>query len=381
VLNVKHTQAGKYSWQLHVYPFPFRPISTAATMPADTVDLHDLATILLRERLLSEPRFKHSHLREINDGSAPRTLLPDISLPVLDDLPKNIPHVAFFLVENPSETPKIPESTAVTRTGGDYDVSELELEMYFWAIRHHNSGYALVHAMQLVLDALPANMKLRIRTSRGHVLTVPVSSFSIVELPIMALTNTYICNMKPREKSETHSESEGHTILILAQHTTGGNGSFPWVYMLFGGDGVANAEQQGLQVVLDLVSPMLFFRGLGGEIFSMERMEEYHTKLLSQGALEGRPFKHSDRMGFRPGEVQEDNEAVQLSERVLTRISKIMEGETFCAYCGKEMAKSLCTVCRKALYCEKKCQAKGWKYHKTWCKIDAGLKDQCFGPG
>ena len=335
----------------------------------DTVDLHDLATILLRERLLSEPRFKHSHLREINDGSAPRSLLPDIPLPVLDDLPDNIPHLAFFLVEIANEIPKIPEPTEVTRTGND-DVSELELEMYFWAIRHHNSGYALVHAMQIVLDALPITTKLRIRTSRGHLLTVPVSSFSIVELPIIALTNSYICNMKPQEIPE----SDGHTSLTLAQHTTGGSGSFPWVYMLFGDEGVANTQENGLQVVLDLVSPMLFFRGLGGEIFSMERMEEYHTKLLSQGAIEGRPFKYSDRVGFRSIEVQEGSETVQLSERVLTRLSKIKEGESFCAYCGKEMANSLCTVCRKAMYCDKKCQKRGWKYHKTWCKIDAGLK-------
>ena len=337
----------------------------------DTVDLHDLATIFLRERLLSEPRFKHSHLREINDGSAPRTILPDTTpLPVLDDLPDNIPHLAFFLVENTSEIPKVPEPTGVTRTGGDYDVSELELEMYFWGIRHHNSGYPLAHAMQLVLDALPATTKLRIRTSRGHFLTVPASSFSIVELPIMALTNSYICNMKPRERPEL----DGHTNFILAQYTTGGTGSFPWVYMLFGDDGVADPEQQGLQVVLDLVSAMLFFRGLGGEIFSMERMEEYHTKLLSQGALQGKPFKHSARIKFPPGEAQEDSEAAQLSKRVLTRLLKIMEGETFCAYCGKETPKSLCTVCRKARYCDNKCQKKAWKYHKTWCKIDAGLK-------
>jgi len=120
----------------------------------DTVDLHDLATILLRERLLSEPRFKHSHLREINDGSAPRTILAHTPLPVLDDLPKNIPHLAFFLVENASEIPKIPEPAEVTPTGGNYVASEMELEMYFWGVRHHNSGYTLVHAMQLVLDAL-----------------------------------------------------------------------------------------------------------------------------------------------------------------------------------------------------------------------------------
>ena len=337
----------------------------------DTVDLHDLATILLRERLLSEPRFKHAHLREINDGSGPRTLLPHTPLPVLDDLPKNIPYLAFFLVENASETPKIQDPSNVKRTSGNYDPSELELEMYFWSIRHHDSGYTLVHAMQLVLDALPTTTKLRIRTSQGHLLTVPVTSFSIVEVPITALTNTYICKIKAMEPGLGKKPESGLSLASMAQHTTGGAGSFPWVYMLFEGDSVANAEQQSLKVVLDLVSPMLFFRGLGGEIFSMERREEYHTKLLSQGALEGRPFKYSDRIAFRPSEVQRNSEPVQLSERVLTRLSKIMEGETFCAYCGKEMAKSLCTVCRKARYCDKKCQKKGWKYHKVWCKIDA----------
>ena len=338
----------------------------------DTVDLHDLATILLRERLLSEPRYKYSHLREINDGSVPRTILVQTPLPVLDDLPENIPHLAFFLVENSREIPQILEPAEVTRTGGNYVPSEMELEMYFWGIRHHNSGYTLVHAKQLVLDALPTTTKLRIRTSQGHFLTVPTSSFSIVEVPITTLTNTYICNMKPRERPE----SDGHTRISLSQHVTGGNGSFPWVYILFEGDGIANAGQQSSQVVLDLVLPMLCFRGLGGEIFSMECMEEYHTKLLSQGALEGRPFKHSNRIRFNflPSDVQEDSEVVLLSERVLTRLSKIMEGETFCAYCGKVMAKSLCAVCRKARYCDKKCQTKGWKYHKTWCKIDARLE-------
>ena len=45
----------------------------------DTVDLHDLATIL------SERRCKHSNLREINDRLAPRTILADTSLPVIDE--------------------------------------------------------------------------------------------------------------------------------------------------------------------------------------------------------------------------------------------------------------------------------------------------------
>ena len=62
----------------------------------DTVDLHDLATTL------SERRCKHSNLREINDRLAPRTILRDTSLPVIDEHSAS----AFFLVENDSEVPK-----------------------------------------------------------------------------------------------------------------------------------------------------------------------------------------------------------------------------------------------------------------------------------
>ena len=42
------------------------------------------------------------------------------------------------------------------------------------------------------------------------------------------------------------SESDGLTCAGLAQHTMGESGSFPWVYILFRGDGIANAEQERL---------------------------------------------------------------------------------------------------------------------------------------
>ena len=66
-------------------------------------------------------------------------------LPVLDDLPKDILHLAFFLVENDSEIPKIMDPTNAIPTSGNYVTSTMELEMYFGSIRHHSSGYTLVN--------------------------------------------------------------------------------------------------------------------------------------------------------------------------------------------------------------------------------------------
>ena len=111
----------------------------------DTVNLHNLSTIHLCEHLLSKLHFKHLHLYEINDGSASQTILKDTPLPVLDDLPKDILHLAFFLVENDSEIPKIMDPTNAIPTSGNYVTSAMELEMYFGSIRHHNSGYTLVN--------------------------------------------------------------------------------------------------------------------------------------------------------------------------------------------------------------------------------------------
>jgi hypothetical protein len=66
------------------------------------------------------------------------------------------------------------------------------------------------------------------------------------------------------------------------------------------------------------------------------------------------------------------DEVVTLSGRVLAKLTKIKSREnTFCAYCGKEMVNSLCTVCRKAHYCDRQCQEKAWKYHKAWCNVHA----------
>jgi len=161
----------------------------------------------------------------------------------------------------------------------------------------------------------------------------------------------------------------------MTQYLTGADGGdLPWVYLIFGDEDVAKEDlDEDGRVMLDLVAPMLGMRGLGGEIFAMERLEDYHSEVLPRGALEGEPVDLSGRIRTRGPEAGEAAE--KWSTRVLSRLERITKGEErFCAYCGKDGPTSQCSRCGKARYCNPTCQSNAWKYHKTWCKVDAGIK-------
>lgn len=347
-------------------------------MTTTTIDLHDIATVLLYEYKTSESRFKHSRLREINDTSKPRSALPPhIPLPELDNLPLSIPVNGYFLLDDGiadavDNMPAIelasfkhPEFT----NNSSVKVTDAELEKIYWQCKHHDSGYTLAHAIQLVLDNLPSSVQLRVRTSQGHTMTITPTAFAIAELQVVSHSTTYICKI-------TNQPQLGPSKVSLGQYLTGSDGPFPWVYLVFGDEKVANVDlDKDGRVALDLASLLLGMRGRGGEIFVMERLEDYHsTKLLPAFAddvgdviLSGRIVPGSS------GRHAEYGRAVALSKRVLARLEKIVDGAgDFCAYCGKESAKARCSVCRGALFCDKGCQSKAWKYHKRWCKSDAG---------
>lgn len=342
-----------------------------------TLDLHDLATILLRERLLTEPSFKHCRLREINDRSKPRTSLPPhVRLPELDNLPQNTQVTAYFLADEADEDVRAPPVESSTFKLPDFTSSlpgpltESQLQTAFWRIKNHDGGYVMAHAMQLILDNLPVDTKLRIRTSQGHSILTDPKAFSIVEEPIVPRLVTYICKVI----KQPHL---GPTKVQMDQFLTGANGPFPWCYLLFGGDDVARSDPESDgRVALDLVAPIIGMRGLGGEVFAMERMQDYQEKLLPQFTTERGRLIISERIiPGSSGRTVNDEDAVALSKRVLARLKRV---DTFCAYCGKSKedfpegtSMAQCSACKKTRFCDRSCQTQGWKYHKKYCKIDA----------
>ena len=337
-------------------------------MTSTTIDLHDLLTILLRERLLTEPRFVHSQLLEINDGSTPRKSVPaHIPLPALDNLPTYLPHVAYFLSDedNQQQAPIEPKTFVHDDLKRESPtIPYPDLELLFWRIRHHDSGFLLAHALQLVLDALPASTTLRIRTSRGHTLLTSAHDFTIAEAPVTPSSITYICKL-------FKAPGMSSTQFGMAQYLTGAEGDIPWVYVLFGGSVAASRDpSQDGRVAVDLISPLIGLRGLGGEIFVMETLSTVVDKVLPNPWYPDE-LVLSGRIAPSPSRMQQANEATALSERVRERLEAIQNGgELFCAYCGKSAPSSQCSACQKVKYCNAECQSMGWKYHKRWCKED-----------
>jgi MYND finger len=343
-----------------------------------TLDLHNLAAILLHEWSLMEPRFLHSRLQEITAGTRPQNALrSDIHLPHLGDVASSgssQSKKAYFVMD---ELPGTPPVTAFSFKHADFasakSYSEQDIETMFWQIKNHNRGYALTHAMQTVLDSLPNTVHLMLRTSQGHSLLVEPKQFAIEEFKVLPNEKVYICQATPQPVL-------GPTKFALHEYTTGATGPIPWVYLAF-----AEAELRpefrntdprvNGRIVLDLAAPLLAgMRGLGNETFALERMGDYHDRVIPKGGSERERPVTSGRIDARLADVGLMSE---LSKRVLGRVQAILEsGETSCGYCGKASPKSSCGRCKQARFCDKRCQTLGWKYHKKWCSPEAGVMPQ-----
>jgi hypothetical protein len=338
------------------------------------LDLHDLAAILLHEWSLTEPNFLHSRLLEVTDGSKPKKALPShVSLPLLDEQRRNLRNLRAYFVkdEDKKNTPisefdfKDKDFTSAT------PYSDTDIETMFWQIKHHDHGYALAHAMQIVLGTLPKTIKqLRIRTSQGYSVLAKPHEFAIAEIQVLPKQPFYICQLGKQPGLKASQ-------VAISQYVTGADGYMPWVYLLFGGKSVwnSNTKLDG-RVALDLAAPLLSgMRGLGKEVFAMEKMVDYHDNVLPEGGIEHpSEIQLSGRIstGARQDEVRL---ASSLARKVLDRVKGIIAGEKNCGYCGRNGATSACGGCKQTKYCDKRCQTNGWKYHKKWCKVDAAAAE------
>ncbi|THH06192.1 hypothetical protein EW145_g4253 [Phellinidium pouzarii] len=338
-----------------------------------TFDLHDIVNILLRERLLSEPRFKHSQLLEVCDGSWPVSTVPLKVQEMWSSL--GSPKVGYFLTEDAgvsdADPPVEPHNFLRPNVISARELDTEEVETMYWRIKHHDSGFILCSALQLVLDTLPQSTSLRVRTSQGFAMTCGAQSFVVAEMQVFPKETTYICNFKPRPDIEP-------TKVEMLQYLTGEKlESIPWIYLVFGEPTLETPNFiADKRVAVDLVSPMLGMRGPGGETFVMESMNTYHHKILPRYATAD--LDHVISYRINPQVKQQAIQPMEIAMRVLSRLEKIARGEeAYCGYCGKTAPKAQCSRCRKKTkYCAAACQKKAWKYHKTWCKIDAASEHE-----
>lgn len=345
-----------------------------------TFDLHDIIGILLNERLLSEPRFGRANLFEISDGAWPASCIPLEYQSTFMGRPS--PKVGYFVR---SLSQEITDPALIVRPDNFLhedmrtmrELDTEEVESIFWRVRNHDSSFFLHHALQLVLDYLPASTALRMRTPGGLVMTCAPQSFAVAEMGVLPRRTTYINHIQPRRTKN------GPIQVQLDQYTFGERHlHVPWVYLIFGKDeDLVPDRGNGKCIAVDVNSLTLGLRGLGGEPFVMERRNVYHDvpKMLPRVVDEDLELIQSARI-FATSE-KKAKPAVELAIRVLARLEKITRGEKFCAYCGETAPKAQCSRCRgKSRYCGSSCQRKAWSYHKLWCKIDAAATELITKP-
>lgn len=325
-----------------------------STFPeSTTVDLHDLAVILMYERMRHESKFSHFRLKLYHEGPL-ADLSPDDPLPLeeWDDPPhKGRPRKLYSLIRDDTRrdgdivmkdgsSGVTPHSFLSTESlqlppGMTTPLTYKQRELMYWRCKNYDSGYALTYAMQTVLDTLPDSTKLSVRTKnkRQNITITPPNKFGIMELEIRAHELAQIDRL---------TKLPGTTRAAIQTNVTGADGGFmPWVYIFLGEPTSADPDND-TRVALDLACTMLGARGPSGEVFALARGKEYLENTLASVADDmGGELKYSGRLAF----TREDQaEVLFLAKSVLDRIRRIVTAdEPFCAHCGSPASVSRCS--------------------------------------
>ncbi|KAL1952152.1 hypothetical protein VTO73DRAFT_1301 [Trametes versicolor] len=324
------------------------------------LDMHDLAAMILHAHATVDGTpFATSKIVEVNRNGAPfQTLTAQEAPHGWFDPGGPLRRVAYALYNAPQGVPaggKISVDTFPSPTGifnpanADRTLTRRELEDVFWRCKDYDQGYQLAYVAQRVFDSLDGTgIHLRARTSTGYELI-----FSPAELSVGTATIT------PREACVIMSADESD---IRPMSFSGFDGPIPWPYLVLG-----NVADLDRCVVLDLALPQIGGRGLGGELFALERHGDYLARVLPQYAEVHHVGHLTLRIVPRSATVEMRARAEALAEAVVLRLNGLGRDETnYCRYCGAPGIITRCVVCKTSFFCQP-CHKLGWKYHKKWC--------------
>ncbi|KAM5538213.1 hypothetical protein V8D89_008100 [Ganoderma adspersum] len=304
-------------------------LSPSSTLPPDFIlDIHDLAAIILDTHSRTESLFPHAQLVEVNRGiTTPTTLASHVfRSPEWHNAANDQKRLAYILKKDSHATERRRELT------------RRDLEDVYWRCKTFNNGYVLAYVAQHVFDRLPPTAKLRARTSAKHEVVCKPSDVTVAEIVVVPKEACLMIMYEPRPDL-------GPNYINETEHLSGfDRPGMPWVYLLVGEPKSVNLAEDP-RVVLDLVTSQIGGRGAGGEIFSLERGADYHSKVLPKVAHELEPYKLSGKLQL---------------------LSSPDSLHRFCRYCGKDGVEQRCSKCKTAYFCAS-CHLLGWKYHKVWC--------------
>ena len=337
------------------------------TFPADfSLDIHDLAPIILDCHARLEDTFSKVQLTEILADSASLQTLPSHVLPPewLDAKAHspNQKRLTYILRQDSSRTEPVtidnfahPDGIKLSQ---GLELNRRTLENAFWRCKTFNTGWLIAYVAQTVVRSLPRTARLRARTASGYEMTCSPSEVMPMEMEVLPHQACCMAIYEPCLDIEPAKVDMTH-------HFSGFLQPMPWIYLCFGRDTSTDPEHS-TRVAMDLTVQQIGGRGSAHELFALERISEYHEKVLPRYAQEYGELILSDTVALSlPAICKQGDDVVRM---VLKRLAKVVNGDVnFCKYCGRDGVAKRCSTCKEARFCEE-CHVLGWKYHKVWCK-------------
>ncbi|KAG9194663.1 hypothetical protein G6011_04698 [Alternaria panax] len=320
----------------------------------DLLDLYDIAVLLNYERSTTEPRLRHTKLREVAfPGTEPQTVA--LNSPVNQGWNENA-CTWIILDQQQAITPDAPDlPTNFLREDKirDNTLSNEQLETLFHQARNHDGCYQAISLLQIFFALFQDETKLRVRhfpygKGPGSSYTTTISRRVVIEESFRnPKFTTAICVLPEGTMYTSGHESElKHAVVGFSPH-----------------------DSETVQSFLDLSSMQFGDIGRGPgpkgkQLFALDTAEEFAMRFSK--LAKGTDSSKSQRTLTISGTPADD-----WLEEVALRAKKRWDNranEKWCGHCGAPRAKSKCAGCGDAYYCGREHQKMAWGFHKGYCQ-------------
>ena len=317
------------------------------------LDLHDISLLLNYERASTEPRFRHTKLREVTTNEFSTIL---ILSPEWDQATQ--PKIGFVFdrvqqTKSSRDEPDLPSNMLPSIIPAILShLSAKELETYYWQVRNHDGCFTTVALFQHFIDLFPEFTRIRVRKvdkDKPLVYSTLASDRLILEMNFH----------EPRTVSMSAVLPDNQTYI------TGDDSTMVHAVLGFG------PPDSSIDTILDLASLQFGDVGRGNKgrsLFVLESVSQYTNRL--EKFAKSSNFKNpklSQRIRGTPNDSWLRTVAQCAKERWEKRATV-----PWCGHCGapplRDRGLKKCSKCKAAWYCDTDHQSAAWTFHKHFCK-------------
>ena len=317
------------------------------------LELHDISLLLNYERASTEPRFRHTKLREVttNDFSTVQFLTPhwaQVTRPKIGLVFDRAQQTESSQDEQDLPSNMLPNTIPANLS----HLSSKELETYYWQARNHDGCFTTVTLFQHFMDLFPEFTRIRVRKvdkDKTLVYSTLASDRFIVEMDLY----------------EPHTVSMSAVLPDNETYITGDDPTMSHAVLGFGPPGST------IDTILDLASLQFGDVGRGNKgrsLFVLESVFQYANRLekFAKSSNFKKP-KLSQRIQGTPN----DDWLRAVAQRAKGRWEK-RAAVPWCGHCGapppRDQDLKKCSKCKAAWYCDADHQSAAWTFHKHFCK-------------